>query len=185
MRIDYKTTILMLILALSFVMISGCAGDTQTFNKAGLSLQYPANWTEISTPATDQQLANQSGFNIIGVFVDGKSISNYTFIMEIAVANITNSTLTTAADNLNNNYIIKEANQAPYVNRTTLRNGYDAIVYSYNATGASSNLTLFATTYVFTKDNQTAYFIIFASPNNNTNQTRQTIQDIMNTVTIK
>jgi hypothetical protein len=185
MRINYKTTIIMLILALSIVMISGCTGDTQTFNKAGLSLQYPANWTEIPTPATDQQMANQSGFNIIGVFVDGKSISNYTFIMEIAVANITNSTLTAAADNLNNNYIVKEANQAPYVNRTTLRNGYEAIVYSYNATGASSNLTLFASTYVFTKDNQTAYYIIFASPNTNTNQTRQTIQDIMNTVTIK
>ncbi|AUB58820.1 hypothetical protein BK008_11220 [Methanobacterium sp. MZ-A1] len=186
MRVDYKTTIIMLILALSVVMVSGCATDNyKTFDKAGLSLQYPGNWTEISAPATDQQLANQSGFNITGVFIDGKSIDNYTFIMEIGVGNITNSTLTAAADNLNNNYIIKEANQAPFVNRTSLKNGYDAIVYTYNATGASSRLTVFATTYVFTKDNKTAYYIIFATPSNNTAENQKVIQNIVDSITIK
>ena len=186
MRVDYKTTIIMLILALSVVMVSGCATlDYKTFDKAGLSLQFPGNWTEISAPATDQQLANQSGFNITGVFIDGKSIDNYNFIMEIAVANITNSTLTAAADNLNNNYIIKEATQAPFVNRTTLKNGYETIVYTYNATGASSNLTVFATTYVFTKDNKTAYYIIFATPSNNTAENQKVIQNIVDSITIK
>ena len=185
MRVDYKTTIIMLIL-LSVVMVSGCTTvNYKTFDKAGLSLQYPGNWTQISVPATDQQLANQSGFNITGVFIDGKSIDNYSFIMEIGVGNITNSTLTAAADNLNNNYIIKEANQAPFVNRTSLKNGYDAIVYTYNATGASSRLTVFATTYVFTKDNKTAYYIIFATPSNNTAESQKVIQNIVDSITIK
>ncbi|MBI5458120.1 hypothetical protein [Methanobacterium sp.] len=186
MRVDYKTTIIMLILALSIIMVSGCTTDNyKTFDKAGLSLQYPGNWTQISAPATDQQLANQSGFNITGVFIDGKSIDNYTFIMEIGVGNITNSSLTAVADNLNNNYIIKEANQAPFVNRTSLKNGYEAIVYTYNATGASSHLTVFATTYVFTKNNQTAYYIIFATPSNNTAENQKTIQNIVDSITIK
>ena len=186
MRVDYKTTIIMLILALSIIMVSGCTTDNyKTFDKAGLSLQYPGNWTQISAPATDQQLANQSGFNITGVFIDGKSIDNYTFIMEIGVGNITNSSLTAVADNLNNNYIIKEANQAPFVNRTSLKNGYEAIVYTYNATGASSHLTVFATTYVFTKNNQTAYYIIFATPSNNTVENQKTIQNIVDSITIK
>lgn len=184
MKIDYKTSIIMLLLAASIVMVSGCASNYQTFDRAGLSLQYPANWTEISIPTTDQNLANQSGFNITGVFVDGQSINDYTFIMEVAVANITSTNLTAAADNLNNNYIIKEANQAPFVNRTTLKNGYDAIVYSYNATGASSNLTVSATTYVFTKDNKTAYYIIFGTPDI-TEENQKIIQNIMDSVTIK
>jgi hypothetical protein len=185
MKVNYKTIIIMLILALSVVMVSGCTfNGYKTFDKAGLSLQYPGNWTEISIPATDQNLANQSGFNITGVFIDGQSINNYTFLMEIAVANITDSNLTAAADKLNNNYIIKEANTAPYVNRTTLKNGYEAIVYNYNGTGASSHLTIYETTYVFTKDNKTAYYILFAT-SNNTSQNQQIIQNIMDSVTIK
>lgn len=186
MGIGYKTTIIMLILALSVVMVSGCTfNGYKTFDKASLSLQYPGNWSEISIPTTDQNMANQSGFNITGVFIDGQSIKNYTFMMEVAVANITNSNLTAAADNLNNNYIIKEANQAPLVNRTTLKKGYETIVYSYNATGASSNLTVFITMYVFTKDNQTAYFTGFATPSNNTQQNQKIIQNVMDSVTIK
>jgi hypothetical protein len=47
----------MLIIAASIVMVSGCASTYQTFNKSGLYLQYPGNWTEIDTPATDQDLA--------------------------------------------------------------------------------------------------------------------------------
>lgn len=187
MGIGYKTTIIMLILALSVVMVSGCTftGNYKTFDKAGLSLQYPGNWTEISAPATDQNMANQSGFNITGVFIDGQSINNYTFIMEIAVTNITSSNLTAAADKLNNNYIINEANTAPFVNRTTLKNGYEAIVYTYNGTGASSHITVYETTYVFTKDNKTAYYIIFATPSNNTSENQKIIQNIMDSVTIK
>ncbi|MFA0832594.1 MAG: hypothetical protein ACC609_01135 [Methanobacterium formicicum] len=186
MKVNYKTIIIMLIVALSVVMVSGCTfNGYKTFDKDGLSLQYPGNWTEISIPITDQNMANQSGFNITGVFIDGQSINNYTFIMEIAVANITDSNLTAAADKLNNNYIIKEANTAPYINRTTLKNGYEAIVYTYNGTGASSNLTVYETTYVFTKDNKTAYYIIFATPSNNTSQNQQIIQNIMDSVTIK
>lgn len=186
MGTGFKTFIILIILALGMVMISGCASSNyKTFDKAGLSLQYPANWTEISIPANDQNLANQSGFNITGAFIEGQSIQNYTFMMEIAVANITNSSLTAAADNLNNNYIIKEANQAPFVNRTTLKNGYETIIYSYNATGASSNLTVFITMYVFTKDNQTAYFTGFATLSNNTQENQKTIQNIVNSITIK
>lgn len=186
MRVNYKTTVIMLILALSVVMVSGCTFNSnyKTFDKDGLSLQYPGNWTEISIPVNDQNLANQSGFNITGVFIEGQSIQNYTFMMEIGVANITNSSLTAAADNLNNNYIIKEANQAPFVNRTTLKNGYEAIIYSYNATGSSSNLTIFISMYVFTKNNQTAYFTGFATPSNTT-ENQKTIQNIVDSITIK
>ncbi|OPX58772.1 MAG: hypothetical protein A4E25_01491 [Methanobacterium sp. PtaB.Bin024] len=184
MKVDYKTYIIMLIIAASIVMVSGCASTYQTFNKSGLYLQYPGNWTEIDTPATDQDLATQSGFNITGVFVDGQSIGNYTFIMEIGAGNITDINLTAAADNLNNNYIVNEADQAPIVNRTTLKNGYDAIVYSYNATGASSNLTVFATTYVFSKDNQTAYYIIFGTPLGDTTATQEIIQNIVDSIKI-
>jgi hypothetical protein len=185
MKIGFKTSIILAILALVIVMISGCTSSNyKTFDKAGLSLQYPSNWTEISIPANDQNLTNQSGFNITGVFIEGQSIQNYTFMMEIAVANITNSSLTAAADNLNNNYIIKEANQAPFVNRTTIKNGYETIIYSYNATGASSNLTVSITMYVFTKDNKTAYFTGFATPSNNTQQNQKIIQNIVDTITI-
>lgn len=184
MKIDSKTSIIMLIIAVSIVMVSGCASTYKTFDRAGLSLQYPGNWTEIGIPATDQELANQSGFNITGVFVDGESIGNYTFIMEVGAGNITDINLTAAADNLNNNYIVEEADQAPLVNRTTLKNGYNAIVYSYNATGASSNLTVFATTYVFSKDDKTAYYIIFGIPRNFTESDQQIIQNIMDSVTI-
>jgi hypothetical protein len=70
------------------------------------------------------------------------------------------------------------------VNRTTLKNGYDAIVYSYNATGASSNLTVFATTYVFSKDNQTAYYIIFGTPLGDTTATQEIIQNIVDSIKI-
>jgi len=186
MRVDYKTSIIMVILALSMIMVSGCTSTSnyKTFDKAGLSLQYPGNWTEISAPTTDQNLANQSGFNITGVFIDGQSITNYSFIMEIGVGNITNSSLTQAADNLNNNYIINEANQAPFVNRTTLKNGYEAVIYTYNATGASSGLTVSATTYVFTKNNTTAYYIIFGTPNTNTTENQNIIQTIIDSITI-
>ncbi len=183
------TFVILILLIIGIIMVSGCASssDYKTFDKNGLSLQYPAKWTEISVPANDQQLVNQSGFNITGVFINGTSIQNYSIMMEIAVANITSSNLTAAADNLNNNYIMKEANQAPLVNRTTLKNGYETVIYSYNATGASSNLTILINMYVFTKDNQTAYFVGFATPQNNTNptQNQQIIQNIMDSVKIQ
>jgi hypothetical protein len=189
MKLELKTTLIMLLLFIGIVMVSGCTNTSnyKTFDKAGLSLQYPANWTEIATPTNDQDLASKSGFNITGVFINGTSIDNQTFMMEIAVANITSSNLTAAGDKLNNNYIIKEANSAPFINRTTLKNGYETIIYTYNATGASSNLTVLINMYVFTKDNQTAYFVGFATPLNSTNTTenQEIIQKIMDSVTIK
>jgi hypothetical protein len=183
--IDHKGMGIIILMVAFVVMASGCASNYQTFDREGLSLQYPGNWSEISIPATDQNMANQSGFNITGVFIEGKSIENYTFIMEIAVTNITSSNLTAAADNLNNNYITKEANQAPLVNRTTLKNGYETVIYSYNGTGAASHLTVYVNTYIFTKDNKTAYYIIFGTPNNNITENQNTIQKIVNTITIK
>jgi hypothetical protein len=183
---DYKKLGIIVILAAVIVMVSGCTSNNpQTFDKEGLSLEFPGNWKEIPTPSNDQNLANKSGFNIIGVFIDGEEIANYTFLMEIGKTNITNTTLTQAADNLNNNYIIEESNQAPIVNRTSLKNGYDAITFTYNGTGASSNLKLYENTYVFTKDNKTAYFIIFATPQTNIEENQKTIQKIMDSITIK
>jgi hypothetical protein len=183
---DYKKLGIVLILTAVIVMVSGCtSNNTQTFDKEGLSLEFPGNWNEIPTPSNDQNLANKSGFNIIGVFIEGKEINNYTFIMEIGKANITNTTLTQAADNLNNNYIIEESNQAPIVNRTSLKNGYDTIIFTYNGTGASSNLTVYENTYVFSKDNKTAYYIIFGTPQTNIKENQKTIQKIMDSLTIK
>lgn len=181
---NYQTPIIIILTATLIVMVSGCTSNYQTFNKSGLSLQYPGNWTEIGTPTTDQELANQSGFNIIGVLVDGKAIENYTFIMEIGAGNISNSNLTAAAANLNNHYIIKEANQSPIINKTTLKNGYESVVFKYNGTGASSHLTVYENTYVFTKDNKTAYYIIFGSTINNTEYNQRIIQNILDSITI-
>lgn len=167
-------------------MVLGCINTNfKTFDKEGISLQYPGNWVEQPIPANDNALANQSGFKIIGVFMEGGGIENYTFYMGIAISNITNSNLTEAAERLNSIFISKEANYAPIVTETTLKNGYESYVYAYNGTGASSGLTIYEKTYVFTKDNKTAYYIMLTTPRSNLGENENIMQKIIDSVNIK
>lgn len=179
-----KKSAFSIILAVLIIIVAGFTMNYQNFNKESISLQYPTNLIEISIPANDQSLANKSGFNIIGVFIEGKEIGNYTFFMEIAIADISNSSLKEATESLNKNFISEEADSSPVVTQTTLKKGYQAYVYTYNGTGASSGLKIYEQTYVFTKDNKTAYFITFAAPRSNMEEILEIIQKIMDSVTI-
>jgi hypothetical protein len=179
-----KTSVFAIIMTVLIVIVAGFTINYQNFNNEGISLQYPANLNEISIPVNDQALALESGFNIIGVFIEGNDIGNYTFFMEIAIADINNSSLKESAESLNKNFILEEADSTPVVTQKTLKNGYEAYVYTYDGTGASSGLKIYEQTYVFTKDNQTAYYITFAAPHNNMEQTMETILNIIDSITI-
>lgn len=180
-----KVSIITIIVAILIVVVAGFTTNYQSFSEDGISLNYPNNLIEISVPANDQVLANKSGFNIIGDFIVGKEIGNYTFFMEIAVANITNTNFTEAVNRLNTNFILKEANSAPAFNIKTLKNGYMDYVFTYNGTGASSGLKIYEQTHIFTKDNQTAYYITFATPRTNMDEYVGVIQKIVDSIIIK
>lgn len=182
--VDCKISVLFLLLV-AVVMVSGCTSNYQNFDKEGISIQYPGNWSENPIPANDQNPANKSGFNIIGVFLEGGTIENYTYYMGVAAGNITNSNLTEAADRLYNNFIIKEANSQPIINRINLKNGYECIVYTYNGTGVSSGQIIYEQTYITTKDNKTAYYVMLTTRRSSGEERNQIFQEIMDSVIIK
>jgi hypothetical protein len=186
MSINRQISAIILLVAAIVAIISGCTSNNyQTFQNDDISLQYPGNWREQPNPTNDDTLANKSGFKIMKVFLEGKGIEKYTFYMGVAVGNITNSNLTEAADRIYNNFILKEADYTPIITRTTLKNSYEVYIYTYNGTGASSSLTIYEKTYIFTKDYKTVYYVMFATPRSNLEENQNIMQNIMDSVTIK
>ncbi|MDO5836999.1 MAG: hypothetical protein Q4P17_10860 [Methanobacterium sp.] len=180
-------------LLLAVVVVSGCTTQTtgnnstdanKTFDKAGLSLQYPGNWSEKPIPANDQNLTTQSGFKMLTIVLDGNDIQNYTAYMGIGQSNITAGNLTEAANRLYQYYISAEAGDYSNSTNITLKNGYSGYEYTYGGTGASSGKSLDCKTYIFTKDNKTAYYIQFATPRGGFEPYKNIFQNIMDSVTI-
>jgi len=174
------------------VFVSGCTSQNggnnttgyKTFDKEGISLQYPGNWSEKAIPQNDENLTAQSGFKMLTIILQGDSIDNYTVYMGIGKSNITAGNLSEAADRLYKYYISAEAGD--YLNKTniTLKNGYNGFEYVYGGTGASSGKSLDCKTYIFTKDNKTAYYIQFATPRGGFEQYNTIFQSILNSTTI-
>lgn len=104
--------------------------------------------------------------------------------MGIGKSNITAGNLSEAADRLYKYYISAEAGD--YLNKTniTLKNGYNGFEYVYGGTGASSGKSLDCKTYIFTKDNKTAYYIQFATPRGGFEPYSNIFQNILNSTTI-
>jgi hypothetical protein len=82
------------------------------------------------------------------------------------------------------NFIFKEGGNTVTTAQTTLKSGYESYVYYYNGTGASSGRIISERTYVFTRDNKTAFYIMFATPRNSTEENNEIIQKIMDSVII-
>jgi hypothetical protein len=176
---------------LAVVGISGCTSQTtgnnttmKTFSKEGITLQYPGNWSEKAIPANDQNLTSQSGFTMLTIILEGNSLKDYTVYMGIGKGTIKNNNLTEAADRLYRNYISTESGDYLLKTNTTLKNGYQAIEYTYGGTGVSSGRSLDCLTYIFTKDNKTAYYIQFATPRGSFLKNKAIFQSIMDSVTI-
>lgn len=167
------------------VILAFSTSDYQIFDKEGIYLEYPGNWNENPIPSNDQELAQKSGFNIIGVFLEGWTIQNYTYYMGIAQGDLSNGNLTEAADRLYNNFIIREADDHVEVNIIRLKNGYQTHVYTYNGTGVSSGKKIYERTYIFTKDYKKAYYVMLTSINPSIQENNQIWQSIMDTVLIK
>ncbi len=187
----YAKIYIFLIIAV-VVLVSGCTTQTngnnttsyKTFDKEGISLQYPGNWSEKAIPQNDENLTAQSGFKMLTIILQGDSIENYTVYMGIGKSNITAGNLSEAADRLYKYYISAEAGD--YLNKTsiTLKNGYNGFEYVYSGTGASSGKSLDCKTYIFTKDNTTAYYIQFATPKGGFEPYNTIFQSILNSTTI-
>ncbi len=173
------------------VMASGCtnlAGGNntsyKTFDKDGISLQYPGNWSEKEIPANDQNLTSQSGFKMLTIVLEGNTLQDYTVYMGIGKSNITAGNLSEAADRLYKYYISAEAGDYLNITNITLKNGYQGFEYTYGGTGASSGKSLECKTYIFTKDNKTAYYIQFATPKGGFIQYKTVFQNIIDSVKI-
>lgn len=185
-----RTIFCILILLLAVVGISGCTSQTgtnntmKTFSKEGISLQYPGNWSEKELPKKDQNLTSQSGFKLLTIILEGNNLNDYTVYMGIGKGNINNNNLSEAADRLYRNYISTESGDYLLKTNTTLKNGYQAIEYTYGGTGVSSGRSLDCKTYIFTKDNKTAYYIQFATPRGGFLKNKAIFQGIMDSVTI-
>lgn len=174
------------------VFVSGCTsqnGENNTttyksFDKEGISLQYPGNWSEKAIPENDQNLTSQSGFKMLTIILEGNTMQDYTVYMGIGMSNITSGNLREASNRLYKYYISAEAGD--YLNKTniTLKNGYNGFVYTYGGTGASSGKALDCKTYIFTKNNKTAYYIQFATPKGGFQQYNTIFQNILDSVTI-
>jgi len=180
-------------LLLAVVVISGCTtqstgnnttNSNKTFAKEGISFQYPGNWSEKAIPANDANLTTQSGFKMITILLEGNDMKDYTVYMGIGKSNMTAGNLTEAANRLFKYYITAEAGD--YLNTTniTLKNGYSGYEYTYGGTGASSGKALDCKTYIFTKDNKTAYYIQFATPRGGFEPYKTTFGNILNSVTL-
>ena len=186
-----RTIFCIFILLIVVVGVSGCTSQTtgtnttlKTFSKEGITLQYPGNWSEKPIPANDQNLTSKSGFKMLTIILEGNSLADYTVYMGIGKSNITNNNLSEAADRLYRNYISSESGDYLIKTNTTLKNGYPTIEYTYGGTGASSGKALDCKTYIFTKDNKTAYYIQFATPRGGFLPYKTIFQNIMDSVTI-
>jgi hypothetical protein len=174
------------------LLVSGCTSQTggnnhttnKTFDKDGISLQYPGNWSEKPIPANDQNLTAQSGFKMLTIILQGNEMKDYTVYMGIGKSNMTSGNLQEASDRLYKYYISSEAGDYFNVTNITLKNGYRGYEYIYGGTGASSGKSLDCKTYIFTKDNQTAYYIQFATPRGGFEQYYNIFQNILNSVTL-
>ncbi|MBI5458968.1 PsbP-related protein [Methanobacterium sp.] len=179
-------------LLLAVVVISGCTtqstgnntSSNKTFAQDGISFQYPGNWSEKAIPATDVNLTTQSGFKMLTILLEGNDMNDYTVYMGIGKSNMTAGNLTEAADRLFKYYITAEAGDYLNTTNVTLKNGYSGYEYIYGGTGASSGKVLDCKTYIFTKDNKTAYYIQFATPRGGFESHQNTFQNILNSVTI-
>ncbi len=175
------------------ILVSGCTTQTsgnntttfKTFDKDGISLQYPGNWSEKPIPANDQNLTTQSGFKMLTIILQGNEMKDYTVYMGIGKSNMTMGNLKEAGERLYKYYISAEAGDYFNVTNITLKNGYQGYEYVYGGTGASSGRSLDQKTYLFTKDNQTAYFIQFATPRGGFEPYANIFQSILDSVTIK
>ncbi|HMK54398.1 MAG TPA: hypothetical protein VK444_06415 [Methanobacteriaceae archaeon] len=156
--VSFKLSLIFIVILAIFV--SGCVTPTTNFSSEGISFQYPAYWNQASIPTNDQVLANQSGFKILGVILESDNLTNYIFYVGVGKSN---NNLEVASLKLYQNFILKNTNSTINT-QTMLRNGYPAYVYSYNTQRTSSNRTLVEKTYVFTKDNLTSYYLMFAAP---------------------
>lgn len=186
-----KIYICVLFLLLLVVTVSGCTSQNtgtnttmKTFSKDGISLQYPGNWSEKQIPQKDQNLTSQSGFQMLTIILEGNSLQDYTVYMGIGKGNLTNGNLSEAGDRLYRNYISTESGDYLIKTNITLKNGYQGIEYTYGGTGVSSGRALDCKTYIFTKDNKTAYYIQFATPRGGFLQYKSIFQSIMDSVTI-
>lgn len=178
-------------LILIVVMVSGCTSQStgngtnlKTYNNSGISLQYPGNWNEKPIPQNDQNLTSQSGFNMLTIILEGNNLEDYTVYMGIGKGNINNNNLSEASERLYKHYISTESGDYLIKTNTTLKNGYPAIEYTYGGNGASSGKKLDCKTYIFTKDNKTAYYIQFATPRGGFLQYKNIFQNIMDSVVI-
>lgn len=180
-----------LLIAIAIILVSGCTSQNsnstgyKSFDVEGISFNYPGNWTIKPIPANDLNLTTQSGYKMLGVILEGNEMKDYTVYVGIGKTNMTGGNLTEAANRLYKYYISAESGD--YLSKTsiTLKNGYTGYIYNYGGTGASSNKSLDSTTYIFTKNNQTAYYIQFATPRGLIEPNKQTIQNIVDSVQIK
>ncbi|MCE5214279.1 MAG: hypothetical protein LLF83_06120 [Methanobacterium sp.] len=186
-----KICIGILILIMVVVSILGLTSPTtvnnptlKTFDKGGISLQYPGNWNEKPIPQNDQNLTAQSGFQMLNIILEGNNLADYTVYMGIGKGNINNNNLSEASDRLYKHYISSESGDYLLKTNTTLKNGYPAIEYVYGGTGASSGKPLDCKTYIFTKDYKTAYYIQFATPRGGFLKNKSIFQAIMDSVVI-
>jgi hypothetical protein len=184
--VKYIVSILIVLLAVVFV--SGCTTQSTTslnnFSSDGISFQYPGNWSVKPIPANDLNLTSQSGFKMLGVLLDGNELKDYTAYVGIGKGNLTQGNLTEAANRLYKYYISAESGDYLTKTNITLKNGYKGFKYVYGGTGASSNKSLDSVTYIFTKDNQTVYYIQFAVPRGLLDQNSNNFQRLIDSVTI-
>jgi len=182
-----KISIIFLFVAV--VITSGCTSQTtennKTFDKGGISFKYPGNWSEKPIPANDQNLTAQSGFQMLTVILEGNGMKDYTVYVGVGKSNMTAGNLQEAADRLYKYYISAEAGDYFNATNVTLKNGYYGFEYAYGGTGASSRKALDCKTYIFTKDNKTAYYIQFATPRGGFEQYKTIIQNIVDSVSLK
>jgi hypothetical protein len=185
------STYIILFIAIA-VVVAGCTSQTggnnsknyKSFDKEGISLQYPGNWSEKAIPTTDENLTSQSGFKTLTIILEGNTMQDYTVYMGIGKSNITTGNLSEATNRLYKYYISAEAGDYLYKTTITQKNGYQGLEYTYGGTGASSGKSLDCKTHIFTKDNKTTYYIQFATPKGGFEQYKTIFQNIMDSVTI-